>query len=293
MEVGMCDCDSTKQPERPTRRDQPDVRDLARLVHPIVSLTPKDKPDFRALILEFSITTDSVVATATIRTDSIVRRIVVDWGDGKTDVVNTVPGHHVPVGPPQEPLPPGTYRVHHAYAEPEDRKPFDFFVVARVEDAEGVDLRIRKVTLTPRYRVTNFRTSVTLESPCDSIFESSNEFDVTLFVDSAPVKQWRWEPSNNLFPGPLFRLEGSIVSRELTVADPPLDVALQLIERDFHFHETLTVIQSLNALQVSERIERSVTPQGGGSCRVFVQWDRDVRLLVPLPAGPTIDTAIA
>ena len=168
-----------KQPEYP-EQDQPDT------CHPLsmqVSVKPKPKNNIQTFIRDFSVTSNSVVATATIRTDGIMRRIVVDWGDGKTDILNARPGGHVANFPPQEPLPPGTYRFHHAYAEPEDRKPFDFFVVVRVEDATGPDFRGQKVTMTPRYRVTNFRTSLILEDQCDSVFEATNEFDITQLID--------------------------------------------------------------------------------------------------------------
>ena len=176
-------CATKTQPEYP-EQDQPDIRHpLSELVNVQVSVKPKPKKNIQAHILDFSLTSNSVVATATIRTDGIVRRIVVDWGDGKTDILNARPGIHVPILPPQEPLPPGTYRFHHAYAEPSDKKPFDFFVLVRVEDANGPDFRSQKITLTPRYRVTNFRTSVRLEDQCDSIFESSNEFDITQLVE--------------------------------------------------------------------------------------------------------------
>lgn len=280
----MC---AEKQPD--PEQDQRDIRHpLSELANLRVSVRPKVKTNIQAHILDFSVTTDSVVATATIRTDGTMRQILVDWGDGKTDFLSSRPGVHLPGSGPREPLPPGTFRFHHAYAEPEDRKPFDFFVLVRVEDANGPDFRIRKITLTPRYRVTNFRTSVRLEDQCDSIFESSNEFDITQLIDGVPVNQWRWEPSNNLFPSPFFRLEGSLVSRELTLADPFVNVTLELIERDQFFDEHNSVNQSLGASLKSERFELAIS----GGCKVTAQWDRDVKLIVPLPSqggGTTLE----
>ena len=43
-------------------------------------LKPQPIPPTLANIAECSIATDSVVATATVRTDATMRRIVVDWG---------------------------------------------------------------------------------------------------------------------------------------------------------------------------------------------------------------------
>lgn len=83
---------------------------------------PEPKVEVAANIAGFSVTTDSVVATATVSTDGTMSRIVVDWGDGKTDTLRHRPGIEVtPVAGGDEPLPPGTYRFRHAYAEPEDR----------------------------------------------------------------------------------------------------------------------------------------------------------------------------
>lgn len=279
----------TTTPQERAGPDQPRQADtlgsLGELIGLPRSLAPRPKKNIQALIVDFAVETDSVVATATIRTDGVVRRIVVDWGDGETDILNTVPGRHVAVFPPRDPLPPGTYRLYHAYAEPEDRKPFTSFVLVRVDDANGPDFRTLRITLTPRYRVTNYRTTVWLESPCDSIFESSNEFDITQLVDGVPVNQWRWEPSNNFFPLP-FRLEDSQISRELTLADPGVNVSLELFERDPIQDEFVRIFQNLSAAQESDRNQRT---KSDGGCKVTAQWDREVQLIVPLPPGPTLE----
>jgi hypothetical protein len=113
-----------------------------------------------ARIVDFSITTDSVVATATILTDNTMSRIVVDWGDGEVDTLTYKPGELAPAASlfgEDDPLPPGTYRFSHAYDEPEDKQPFEYIVLVRVEDKDGsVDFRVARITLTPRYRVTNY-----------------------------------------------------------------------------------------------------------------------------------------
>lgn len=259
-----------------------DVRDLlGQLANLELSIAPKAKKNIRANIIDFSVETDSVVATVTILTDNTMKRIMIDWGDGETDTLNSRPGIHLPLLG-TEPLPPGTYRFSHAYAEPEDRRPFFEIILVRVEDnTGGVDFRIRDITLTPRYRVTNYRTSVRLASGCDSIFESSNEFDVTQLVDGEPVNQWRWEPSNNFFGDEIFfRLEGSGVTRELTLADGTVSVVLDFIERDPFTDDHVSVNQSLSAWQNTELVERSSTNDG---CTVIARFDREVTLIVPLP----------
>jgi hypothetical protein len=238
-----------------------------------------------ANIADFLITTDSVVAIATVVTDNTMRRIVIDWGDGETDTLNYRPGRDIPtVFDEDDPLPPGTYKFRHAYEVSEDGRPFEYFVLLRVDDRDGgVDFRIIKVTLTPRYKVTNYRTTVRLLSRCDPIGESTSEFDIDQIVDGAIVNRWHWEPSNSFFgESQRFRLEGSGVARELTVADGFVDVRLVLTETDLFFDEHLVVNESISATQESERIERTVS---SGGCKVLVRYDREVQLIVPLPSG--------
>jgi hypothetical protein len=191
-----------------------------------------------------------------------------------------------PVFGEDDPLPSGTYEFHHAYEAPEDGAPFEYFVLARVEDRDGgVDFRIARITLTPRYRVTNYRTTVRLSSRCDAFYENENTFDIYQIVDGQTVRQWSWNPSNNFFgESQRFRLEGSGISRELTVEDGYVDVRLELIERDLWFDDHLMITQSLRAMLESERIERTISDQSN-DCRVIVRWDREVQLIVPLPSG--------
>lgn len=272
--------------ERTTDATESFAELLQRLGGLEVSLDPVATNTIHANIVDFSVTTDSVVATATVVTDDTMRRIFVDWGDGNTDVLNIRPD--LPTFN-QHDLPAGTYQLSHAYEEPEDRNPFDALVLVRVEDnSGGVDFRVRDITLTPRYRVTNYRTSVRLLSRCDSFFESSNEFVITQLVDGEPVKQWEWEPSNNFFgESQFFRLESSGISRELTLADGFVSVRLEFVEKDPFFDDHLTLSQAMRADQESELIERTIST---GGCQVLARYDREVSLIVPLPStGPTLE----
>ena len=258
--------------------------------YPAVVLEPQPVPPKAANIAECSIATDSVVATATVRTDATMRRIVVKWGDGTINTLRHRPGIEAAIGQ-QSQLPLGTYKFNHAYAAPEDRHPFEQFVLIRVEDQSGgIDFCIRKITLTPRYRVTNYRTTLTLASKCDSWFESRSEFDITQYIDGAIANYWRWEPSE---PGPFevgveeipFRLEGSLVSRELTVADASVPVFLEIVEKDSRYDDSLPhIYQNLSAFDVSETIEREKEEEGSGGCKVKYRYDREVALIVPLPS---------
>ena len=215
-----------------------------------------------------------------------MRRIVVQWGDGTINTLRHRPGIEAAIGQ-QSQLPPGTYKLSHAYAAPEDRKAFKQVVLIRVEDRSGgVDFCIHNITLTPRYRVTNYRTTLTLASNCDWWFENKSEFDITQYVDGAIANYWRWEPSESIVPVSLV-LEGSLVSRELTVADGLLRVELDIVERDFLFHDDLTpTSMSLSAMDESRSI--SVTIEAYG-CKLNYRYDKEVTLMVPLPPyGQTV-----
>ena len=255
--------------------------------HPAVVLEPEPVPPKAANIRDCSITTDSVVATATVTTDGTMRRIVVQWGDGKINTLRYRPGIEAAIGQ-QNQLPSGTYKFSHAYEAPEDRKTFDQVVVIKVEDQSGgIDFCINKITLTPRYRVTNYRTRLNLESHCDSRFEATSEFDIWLLVDQELVNLWRWEPEESVLPGTPFVLEGSLVSRELTVADGYVLVQLELTERDPVFDDYLYSV-SMNLSANDESLSISYITEGDG-CKVRYSYDKEVTLIVPLPSyGHTV-----
>jgi hypothetical protein len=240
--------------------------------------------------LQLSITTDSVVATATVTPGGPMKKILIAWGDGQTSALNSRPGIPAPVGAFGEqdnPLPAGTYQLSHAYAEPEDKRPFEHYALVQVQDwGGGEEINLVKVVLTPRYRVTNYRTSVRLTGPCDGPGESTSEFDISLFVDGTKTREWHWEPSNNFFgESQFFRLEDSQVSRELTVDDGYVPVSFHFTETDPAADETGVFQPYLQATLQSESVSRKVQASDGffGNCELIARFDREVSLIVPLP----------
>jgi hypothetical protein len=261
------------------------VAELPQVI-PLVSVKPVTKVQPLAGEVDFTISTDSVVATALVTPNASMRRIVMDWGDGSTDTLTSRPGVRPPDALDQDhdPLPAGTYRLTHVYDAPDDRLPFEHYVLLRVQDwAGGDDIRIANVECTPRYRVTNYRTSVLLPGPCD-LGGATNEFDIILFVDGTQRRRWHWEPSNNIFTlGPGYRLEGSQVSRELTVSDGYIGVSFVFTETDFGPDDHLRFDPALRATDDSEHVERRVK-QVNGNCELIARYDREVSLMVPLPS---------
>ena len=258
-------------------------------MRPGVVVRPQPARPRAALIAQCSIATNSVVATATVQTDGTLRRIVVDWGDGTINTLRNRPGLDAAVG--HEPLPPGTFKLSHAYREPEDKKPFAHVVIIRVEDAGGgVDFCVNQITLTPRYRVTQYRTRLHLESQCDSPFESTVEFDIRLMVDQQLVGTWRWETTQSIFPHDVIVLDGSIVSRELTAADPPVHIHLAITETDPIWDDHLSASMRLSAFDVSESVSKITE---GDGCKVRYTYDKEVALIVPMPSYGQVVVASA
>jgi hypothetical protein len=97
-------------------RNQP--KDLTFTNGLAVPVKPEPSPTLVANIKEWDIQTDSVVATATIKVDAPMRRIVVSWGDGTINTLRQIPGTEAAASQ-QNPLPPNTYKLSHSYSAPD------------------------------------------------------------------------------------------------------------------------------------------------------------------------------
>jgi hypothetical protein len=257
-----------------------------------VSVKPEPSPTLVANIKEWDIETDSVVATATIKLDAPMRRIVVRGGMERS----------MRFGIHQEPKQRSASRIRCRQTLTNLVMPIVRLIVIRLigpcllELAGGLDMGMATITLTPRYRVTNYRITISLASGCDSIFESENEFRIVLTVAdplTRIVKEWRWNPiqigGTSGAIGSLeipFVLEGSIVSRELIVADGYFQVLLNVLEEDPFSDDFLGSLDlSLSAPQDSGTVEGL----GEGSCKVRYRYDKELTLVVPLPSfGQTV-----
>jgi hypothetical protein len=222
-----------------------------------------------------------------------MKNILIAWGDGETSSLTSRPGIPAPpaFGEQDDPLPAGTYQLTHAYAEPEDRMPFEYYVLLRVQDwSGGEEINFVRIVLTPRYRITNYQTRVRLTGPCDPHWESTSEFDITQVVDGTKRRQWHWEPSNNFFSeAGFFLLENSHIFRELTLADGYVAVTFIFTETDppWGSDTVLRFGANLSAVSSSESVSANVVEWGGGdlfgTCDLIARYDREVSLIVPLP----------
>ena len=254
-----------------------------------VAVSPVSGVSFNARIEEFSVTSDSVVATARIVVSAATRRIEVDWGDETSDVIRVRPGSVDLPAPGTDPLPEGTYELEHEYALSEDGRAFDHFVVARTDDADGgFDIKIRQITLRPRFKIVHYPMSVRLADNCDPFYNASVRIDVVQTIDGDLTNVYVWEPSNTFFsPALFFLLENSGTSFEVEV--PPFGqasetklVAFDFTEKDdFTADERNRIVQVLRfdprVLEgpVSERVEL----QNDQGCSIIYAYGREVTLL--------------
>ncbi len=255
-------------------------------------------------IVNFFISTDSVVAKATIVIDDETRRIELDWGDGTVDVINHRPGFPVLAQPVMgsSPLPSGTYEIFHRYdvlytsspgTDTGDRPtPQEHVAALRVDDADGsVDFDTERFIITPKYRVTHYPMFVWIDDTCDAFWDPAHDFSIIQTIEGDVIHSWSWTPSNSFFgKSQGILLEGSQFSREYDI--PPYFVYDQIqtrfdfTEDDLHWDDkvrvgvTMRLYHSNDEEIFSDRIEGEAS---GDGCTIHYAYTKEVQLLVPLP----------
>jgi len=225
-----------------------------------------------------SVTTDSVVATATVDFGGAPTSLVtVAWGDGTTTAwdpnsVSAISG--------QPPSPTGKAVVQHAYTPPADGSAFTRAVSTTVA-GQGFQ---QVVTVTPRFRVSALQTSFNPLSNCDSFVEYGNEWHLEEIVQLGGVLIFRdktWDFDTDVQPGPL-PLSGSEISFDMTMADKPILVTWAAKEVDPLFDDVLDDVSFNLPPRVGSHHESHFTAQGDDtSCAAIFNTDVGVQLLRP------------
>ena len=192
------------------------------------TLPPKaGLPGILRTIGSFVVTTDSVVATATLKYNGAPTSVTVRWGDNTTSsrTLNTVAA---PIGEVQDP--PGTVVFQHVYNAPANGSAFAAAIVAQADN----DTETRAVIVSPRFRVVQEQSFFFPRNHCDSGAEEYSEWRIqqTLNVNGAngPTKTWRqdrktWiglfgaQLGNGLSDSQPEALADSAVTMDLTMAD--------------------------------------------------------------------------
>jgi hypothetical protein len=250
---------------------------------PTVTRTPTGPvpvPTAPSMVRGFTVTTDSVIGTATVRYGEAGSLVTVRWGDGTRSVYD-----------PFSPLPmnggsavsPDTVVFKHEYPA---GLPATYIATVTVEKGGRTDLDSRQVIVTPRYLVSQYQ-AFFAPSHCDSAVEEYTEWSISQKLNGSTLRTWRMDIKTNTFPGAEvggglrdFRaLDGSLLAREMTMADGPLTVSYTVTEIDPVFDD--------DAGTKSADLHPGIAPANvvleysGDDCRAQVKFDTDVRLLRP------------
>lgn len=239
-------------------------------------------PARASLVQGFTITTDSVVGTATVRYGGS-GIVSVRWGDNQRSTYNS-----------SSPMPDGSITpsagqvvFKHVYDLP-DGQPLSTVATASVESGGTIDFESRPVTVTPRFLVSQYQALFTPLNHCDTAVEEYTEWRISQRIDGTTVKTWWQDRDTGVgLTGaetggvqPDFRpLEGSIVHREMVMADARVDMSYEVTELDEAFDDQAGVKHF--------EMHPSIAPSShtldfaGDDCRAQVKTDTDVRLLKP------------
>lgn len=189
-------------------------------------------------LVSFSVTVDSVVATATLIVDDSHKHLSLHWGDDQVEVINLSKLRHLSpkIGDNQEP---NTLKFQHVY-----RAPFDFgrkIIIAVTKDSEGkksYDTIV--VELEQRYKLSFY--SIILEFPdhLDSSFESISEVEARMIASQGGRIFFSNNWKDDVLTAPQittgkpiqWRLNHSNFTREISYSDEPLSIGLTLNEHD-------------------------------------------------------------
>jgi hypothetical protein len=270
----------------PPPGDPPDQPTPTRPPRPPITATPP--PTTPRVLQSLGVTTDSVVATATIHYNGSPGVVTVQWGDGAVNSRDP----NAPVDSPRpnpNPDPPGTITFKHTYAPPSDGAAFAAGVTAQI----GAESQAVAVQVTPRYRVTQYQASLTPTLPCDTVLEQYTEWRVVRRGASLAYKTWEfdlWEPTAWVgdYPGQTYSLPDSIVTFEGTI-DQAESIRYQVTEVDPILDQvggTLSI--DLDPLLGSRSVILSYRDFSVyGNCRAEIRADINVTLLKPgLGGGP-------
>ncbi|CAM3818678.1 hypothetical protein [Rheinheimera salexigens] len=189
-------------------------------------------------LVSFTVTVDSVVATATLIVDDSHKHLSLHWGDDLVEVINLAKLRHSSpqAGGQQEP---NTLKFQHVY-----RPPLDYgrkIIIAVTTDSEGkksYDTVV--VEVVQRYKLSFY--SIILEFPdhLDSSFESFSEVEARMIASQGGTIFFSNNWKDDVLTAPQiitgkpiqWRLNQSNFAREMSYSDEPICIGLTLEEHD-------------------------------------------------------------
>jgi len=272
------------------------------------AVKPRVKRCHIAKVEDFFVTTDSVVAKATVISDKSISFIEIDWGDGDKSNINIgfASHHKLPVYNGTDALNPGTYEFYHqyavTYADTNDRPiPNEYFVTLRALDFNGdFDFRLKHITIEPNYRINFYSLFIGQKSKCDG--GGTNEFTVVQSINSEIKNEWDWNPSDGFIVKiPTYRLDGSHFAQVFEVKgvnDSSIEsVIFSFTEHDrwyddrgsLSYKRFLSNYLTTREHSASGSLEGTINvsdanPWWQATCKLSYAVDWDLRLVVPLPS---------
>lgn len=245
-------------------------------------------------IIDFFVTTDSIIACATIVVDAPTRLIRIDWGDGQADTLRLKPGMMVvdQLSLGDNPLEPGTYQFEHEYSMPDVVEPFPRLVIARVDEFDGnVDFRQQWVNVAPKYKVNHYASRVILNDNLEPFWESVTELRIRMKVGGDTLINWANDVS--FLPATGFKLNGSQLEHIFDLGDEDANTNAPRIhyhvwdvdatdDDDYYFNTSMVPQAGALSADVSEEILLQPSGySGAGIQTVLVKFWKEVRLLKP------------
>jgi hypothetical protein len=227
------------------------------------------------LIESFSITTDSVVATARFKLRKEVRHFQIDWGDDQFSSGSNRLRHHGLSNTSDD----GALILTHVYEEPDNRAAFEKYILLKAWDKNGnLDFSYEQVSIVPRYWVIHNPIYFYPNSFNDFPAFENDEYLITMHSLTPELtfhKQWKCEWGRFRSTGHV-KMEGSRLSHELVLGESFL-YHLDIKEMDPVFDDDI----------FSTRIRVDVTSPTGKIVYdrklSLVYFHRSVILLAPLP----------
>lgn len=205
----------------------------------IIQVVEPLAPDIIAKKLtSFSVTTDSVVATAIVVVDDSHRHLSLHWGDDLVEVIDLY-RLRIQSGNPGDSQEPNTLKFQHIY-----RAPFDYgrkIIVAITLDTQGKkSFETAVVEVEQRFKFSFYSIILDFPEHLDSTFETDSELDVRMnaFQDHTIFFANNWKADITTAPQittgePIqWRLAQSSFSREISYSDEPIGVFLEIFEED-------------------------------------------------------------
>ncbi|MBL1321184.1 MAG: hypothetical protein COA63_009020 [Methylophaga sp.] len=206
-------------------------------VHESVEVQPVYKE-----LSQFNVTSDSVVATATVVVDEDHRSLTLVWGDGTFEYV-TLSGFRSTITDKNRTSDPAKFKFQHIYKAPFDQSNRTVKVLAKDANGKGVSASSTEVNINPRYTFILYPVQLEINEHLDSITETHSELYVymNMMHNNQLIVGKEWRESIQTAPGAgegmLYPVHYSLgndsrVQLEMSYQDEPIQVYFNMKEED-------------------------------------------------------------